>query len=181
MAGDGVLGCVVLGDDAVERIHVGHAAPGNGLAGPGQGHVRPVQPFGGRPQQGLVDAGQPAGVAMVVGSGVGEPVELTGSDADQPGDAVGVESHPAEDVHPALGGAVLRRHVGGCVDVDDAGATTPGPEHGEVVALVVHQLHVQARSALAQRCHQVIQQPGPHRGAFVERDGQPGVEVERER
>src|SRR4051794_22386335 len=86
-----------------------------------------------------------------------------------------------EQVDAAVGHGELAADVTGGVDVDNAVTAAFGPEHGQVAAVVLGDLGVDARPSTAERADELAGEALPFHPAQPRDHGEPGMEAEAER
>jgi hypothetical protein len=165
---------VALLDAVDDRRVLGRRADRFGL------ELQPVvggeDPLGCGPQHGLVDGGQLVHelVAPAARREVGR------GQAHAAAGLAHLEAGPAEEVDLAVGRHVLAAHIRRGVDVDHPVAGADGPEHGEVAAVVLDDLEVDAGPAAAERADELTDQALALELAHARDDREAWVEVERE-
>src|SRR5204863_9598520 len=92
-----------------------------------------------------------------------------------------VDAGPVEQVDPAVDRRELAAHVGRRIDVHHAVAGTLGTEDGQVAAVVLGQLGVNAGPAAAQGADEFADEALPLDRSHARDHGQPRMEAQAER
>ena len=133
--------------------------------------------FGGVPQLGLVLLGELAHEVRTLARGR----EVGAAETHAPAGAAAIDAGVLEEVDAPVGGRELFAHVGRGVDVDHAVASTGGPEHGEVAAVVLDELGVDSGAAAPEGTDELADEAVALELTHAGDDRQPGMQVERER
>ena len=133
-------------------------------------------PVGEVPQTARFDGREPSDDLVVMRAGRqvgrGQPEQTLGR--------AGIDPADREKVDVAVVVGEARTDVGRGLDVDHAGTSAEGTEHGEAVAVVGHDLGVHTRPARAQRADELGDEPLSLEPSDAADDGESGMEFQRE-